>query len=75
MGSLLFYFFRKDIVSQQVLCLYEFKEINMFTIICLAWVGMQLNAPTWYFTLLVIMAVLKIISFGLEMYNKGRKTT
>lgn len=45
----------------------------MLIIICLWWIGMQLCAPTWYYVLLGISAVVKILSYGIDMYKKGAK--
>lgn len=45
----------------------------MISIICLTWIGMQLNASNWYFALLIIGAILKIFSFGWDMYKQGLK--
>lgn len=43
----------------------------MITLICLAYVGYQLDAPTWYYTLLVIGSVIKLFDFGIKMYKAG----
>ena len=44
----------------------------MLAIICLWWIGYQLSAPTWFYVLLGINIFLKIMSFGINMYNKGK---
>ena len=44
----------------------------MITYICLAWLGVTLSAPTWYFTVLIIGFIIKMIKYGIEMYNEGR---
>ena len=44
----------------------------MLAIICLWWIGHQLSAPTWFYVLLGINIFLKIMSFGIDMYNKGK---
>ena len=44
----------------------------MLVIICLWWVGIQLSAPTWFYVLLGISAFAKLISYGIDMYNKGK---
>lgn len=43
----------------------------MIGIICLAWVGVQLNAPTWYYGLLIFAFILNLIDYGVRMYKKG----
>lgn len=45
----------------------------MFGLICLYWIGLQLNAPTWYFWVLGISAFLTILNFGFKMYKIGGK--
>lgn len=45
----------------------------MITAICLAWIGFQLNAPTWYFVLVGVGFFFKLISYGNEMYKKGKE--
>jgi hypothetical protein len=45
----------------------------MLIIPCLIWIGNALEAPAWYYALLIITLVIKIISYGLDMYNKGKK--
>lgn len=45
----------------------------MLLVICLWWIGIQLSAPTWFYVLLGINIFLKIMSFGIDMYNKGKK--
>ena len=40
--------------------------------ICLIWVGMQLNAPVWYYCLVGFALFCNVISFGLRMFNKGK---
>ena len=44
----------------------------MFIVICLFWIGMQLNAPVWYYILAGFAFFMQIISFGLKMFNKGK---
>ena len=46
----------------------------MLVIICLWWIGYQLSAPTWFYVLLGISAFVKLISYGVDMYNKGKKS-
>ena len=43
----------------------------MITLICLAYVGYQLNAPEWYYTLLVIRSAIILFDFGIKMYKAG----
>lgn len=45
----------------------------MINLICLFWIGMQLNAPGWYFGLLIFGLLLNILNFGLKMYKAGGK--
>ena len=45
----------------------------MLLVICLWWIGIQLSAPTWFYVLLGISAFVKLISYGIDMYNKGEK--
>ena len=45
----------------------------MITCICLIWIGMQLSAPVWYYTLLGVAMLLSIINFGIKMYKAGSK--
>ena len=45
----------------------------MLAIICLWWVGIQLSAPSWFYILLAISIVIKIFSYGIDMYNKGKE--
>ena len=42
--------------------------------ICLFWIGMQLNAPSWYYWLMGISFVLNMISYGLRMFNRGKQS-
>ena len=44
----------------------------MFIVICLFWIGMQLNAPVWYYILAGFAFFMQILSFGLKMFNKGK---
>lgn len=45
----------------------------MISLICLFWIGLRLNAPTWYFGLLIFGMVLSVLNFGLRMYRAGGK--
>lgn len=42
--------------------------------ICLIWIGMQLNAPVWYYGLVCFALFLNTISFGLRMFSKGKQS-
>lgn len=44
----------------------------MFFTICLFWIGMQLNAPVWYYFLAGFGFFCSILSFGIKMFNKGK---
>ena len=43
----------------------------MFYLILLFWVGLQLNAPVWYWVLLGALALLASVQFGWKLYKKG----
>lgn len=45
----------------------------MISIICLWWVGCQLSAPGWYFMILAIGVICKFLSYGINMFEKGRE--
>ena len=40
--------------------------------ICLLWIGMQLNAPVWYYCFVGFAIFVNIISYGLKMFNRGK---
>ena len=42
--------------------------------ICLIWIGMQLNAPNWYYWLVGFAIFCNIISYGLRMFHKGKQS-
>jgi hypothetical protein len=44
----------------------------MIPYVMLIWIGMTLNAPTWYWWCLVIGFIVKFISFGFDMFKAGR---
>ena len=46
----------------------------MLVIICLWYIGIQLSVSTWFYVLLGIIAFAKLISYGIDMYNKGKKS-
>lgn len=46
----------------------------MLVDICLVWIGMQLNAPVWYYCLVGFRCFTNIISYGLRMFNKGKQS-
>lgn len=39
----------------------------MIACILLAWIGAQLSAPWWYYTLLAVFAVVRIIDLGIKI--------
>lgn len=39
----------------------------MFIIACLIWIGITLSAPTWFYILLGIAGVFKLISLGISL--------
>lgn len=45
----------------------------MLPIICLWWVGIQLGMSSWFYILLGISMFIKIFSYGIDMYNKGKE--
>lgn len=45
----------------------------MIAAFLLIWIGLKLNAPTWFYLLCGVLIILKAISFGIEMYKKGKK--
>lgn len=45
----------------------------MITAILLFWIGIQLNAPTWYYVLVSIGIFFRLISFGIDMYKAGKE--
>ena len=42
--------------------------------ICLIWIGMQLNAPVWYYCLVGFAFFYNIILYGLRMFRKGKES-
>lgn len=44
----------------------------MLSAICLMWIGLQLNAPAWYYVILVIVFIISFINFGRGMYKAGK---
>lgn len=46
----------------------------MLTIFCIWWIGSQLSAPTWFYVFLGTSAFIKLISYGINMYNKGKRS-
>ena len=46
----------------------------MFIDICLLWIGMQLNAPVWYYCIVGFCMFVSIISYGMKMFNKGKQS-
>ena len=43
----------------------------MLADILLWWIGLQLNAPTWYFVVIGFLLLCQVINFGITMYKKG----
>jgi hypothetical protein len=43
----------------------------MLTNICLLWVGIKLNAPKWYYALLIIKVLITTLNSWLKAYTKG----
>ena len=44
----------------------------MIAIILMIWVGLQLNAPTWFYVICAITIAAKIIQYGINMYKEGQ---
>jgi hypothetical protein len=44
----------------------------MLTLILLTWIGTRLQAPTWYYGVIIVDFVFQIISFGMKMYTQGK---
>lgn len=44
----------------------------MIATILMIWVGLQLNAPTWFYAICAITIAAKIIQYGINMYKKGQ---
>lgn len=44
----------------------------MIVTILMIWVGLQLNAPTWFYAICAITIAAKIILYGINMYKKGQ---
>lgn len=47
--------------------------MEMISMICLFWVGVKLNAPTWYFGLIIFGLIVTIFQFAAKMYKAGMK--
>lgn len=45
----------------------------MLAIICLWWIGIQLSAPVWFYAILAISAISRMISFGMKMFQLGKE--
>ena len=45
----------------------------MITDILLFWIGLQLNAPTWFWWLLGVKFVIEFFGFGIKMFKAGSK--
>ena len=43
----------------------------MLTLILLTWIGTMLQAPTWYYGVIIVSFIFKSISFGIKMYTQG----
>ena len=44
----------------------------MIVTILMIWVGLQLNAPTWFYAICAITIAVKIIIYGINMYKEGQ---
>lgn len=41
--------------------------------ILLFWIGMQLNAPVWFYVLIGVNLLMRVFKFGIDMYKAGSK--
>ena len=46
----------------------------MISLICLWWIGCQLSAPTWYYTLLGFGLVIKLLDLGIKLGKSSKKS-
>lgn len=46
----------------------------MLADICLVWIGLQLNAPVWYYCLIGARFLISVIQFGLKMFKAGAES-
>ena len=44
----------------------------MITMILMIWVGVKLNAPTWFYAICAVTILAKSIIYGINMYEKGQ---
>ena len=44
----------------------------MVSFICLIWVGLKLQAPTWYFVLLIFGFVIRLLDIGIKLGKNGK---
>lgn len=42
--------------------------------ILLIWIGMQLNAPVWFYALIGVRFLISVIQFGIKMYKAGAES-
>lgn len=42
----------------------------MIYIACLIWIGVRLGAPTWFYILLGLAALCRILNFGIKLGEK-----
>lgn len=45
----------------------------MIMCICLMWIGAKLSAPWWYYTLLAVIAVVRIIDLGIKIGKAAKE--
>ena len=46
----------------------------MLVVVCLWWIGMQLQAPNWYFWSLGITVFVKVLNFLMDIYKLGKES-
>ena len=46
--------------------------VDVITLILLTWIGTRLQAPTWYYGVIIVGFVFQSISFGMKMYTQDK---
>lgn len=44
----------------------------MLSIFLFIWIGIQLNAPAWFYVLCGVMFIAEMVRYGKSLYEKGR---
>lgn len=45
----------------------------MLNLVLLIYIGIQINAASWYFWICAALGLLRIVQFGLTVYKKGKE--